>query len=95
MLNEFQSLFSFPYPSIPHQFIMHASRIAGFLYYLSSVAADPNSSTHAFTTQDIAAAEQVSLHELTVPELSPSDPTGNIAVLRRSEARAKERNSVL
>jgi hypothetical protein len=47
---------------------------------------------HAFT-QDIAAAEQVSLHELTVPELSSSDPTRNVAVLRRSEARAKERNS--
>ena len=65
-----------------------------FFFLLSSVTSDPDSSTHAFT-QDIAAAEQVSLHELTVQELSPSDPTRNVAVLRRSEAREKERNSVL
>ncbi|KAF8463547.1 hypothetical protein DFH94DRAFT_786580 [Russula ochroleuca] len=32
---------------------------------------------HAAPHIDISAAEQVSLHELTVPELSPSDPTSN------------------
>jgi hypothetical protein len=45
-----------------------------FLFYLYSTTADCG--THAFT-QDISAAEQVSLHELTVPELSPSDPTSS------------------
>jgi len=41
------------------------------------VVIDTDCGTHACIAQDITAAEQVSLRELTVPELSPSDPTSN------------------
>ena len=40
------------------------------------VVIDTDRGTPAFT-QDIPSAEQVSLHDLIVPELSPSDPTSN------------------
>jgi hypothetical protein len=47
------------------------------VFFLSFSSVDSDSGTYARVAQDISAAEQVSLHDLTVPELSPSDPTSN------------------
>jgi hypothetical protein len=72
-------------PQIPHHVHRnHDARRSLRRQYCSPVPSCPQSD-YISLAQDISAAEQVSLNHLTVPELSPSDPSSNATSPSSSE----------